>query len=80
MPDAPQRSTPSPGGPRLPRESEATVIVITGASSGIGRCTAGLFASRGWKVGLIARGGAGLRAARDDVERTAPWSRRHRST
>lgn len=69
MPDAPQRSTPSPGGPRLPRESEATVIVITGASSGIGRCTAGLFASRGWKVGLIARGGAGLRAARDDVER-----------
>jgi len=36
------------------------VLAITGASSGIGRCTARLFAARGWKVGLIARGEAGL--------------------
>jgi len=45
------------------------VVVITGASSGIGRCAAGLFARHGWRVGLIARGEAGLRAARGDVER-----------
>ncbi len=35
-------------------------VVITGASSGIGRCTALLFARNGWNVGLIARGHAGL--------------------
>ena len=32
------------------------VMVITGGSSGIGRCTAELFARRNWRVGLIARG------------------------
>lgn len=36
------------------------VVVITGASSGIGRCTAALFARQGWDVGLIARGAEGL--------------------
>jgi short-subunit dehydrogenase len=36
---------------------------------GTGRCTAGLFARRGWRVSLIARGQAGLRAAREDVVR-----------
>ena len=35
-------------------------VVITGASSGIGRCTAANFGAKGWKVGLIARGQAGL--------------------
>lgn len=45
------------------------VIVVTGASSGIGRATACLFARRGWRVGLVARGEAGLAAARGDVER-----------
>ncbi len=44
-------------------------MIITGASSGIGRCAAGLFAHHGWRVGLIARGEAGLRAACGDVER-----------
>jgi short-subunit dehydrogenase len=44
------------------------VVVITGGSSGIGRCTAGLFARRGWRVGLIARGEQGLAASRRDVE------------
>ena len=43
------------------------VVAITGASSGIGRCTATLFASRGWQVGLIARGSAGLAAVRDEI-------------
>lgn len=32
-------------------------IIITGASSGIGRATAELFLDKGWRVGLIARRG-----------------------
>ena len=54
---------------RASRPDKARVVVITGASSGIGRCTAGQFARHGWRVGLIARGQAGLRAACGDVER-----------
>lgn len=69
MPNAPQCSTQSVDGSSPPTEAKAPVIVITGASSGIGHCTAGLFARRSWRVGLIARGEAGLRAAYDDVER-----------
>jgi short-subunit dehydrogenase len=46
----------------------AQVVIITGGSSGIGRCTAALFARRGWKVGLIARGEEGLAASRADIE------------
>ena len=34
--------------------------MITGASSGIGRAAAAAFGMRGWRVGLIARGRAGL--------------------
>jgi short-subunit dehydrogenase len=44
------------------------VVVVTGASAGIGRATARLFASRGYDVGLIARGGDGLAAVRVEVE------------
>ncbi len=47
----------------------ASVVVITGGSSGIGRCTAALFARRGWRVGLIARGREGLAAAQCDLEK-----------
>jgi NAD(P)-dependent dehydrogenase (short-subunit alcohol dehydrogenase family) len=43
-------------------------VVVTGASAGIGRATARLFGERGANVGLIARGQAGLDAARRDVE------------
>ncbi len=43
-------------------------VVITGASGGIGRATARLFAERGAKVGLIARGRAGLEGAAREVE------------
>jgi short-subunit dehydrogenase len=43
------------------------VVIITGGSSGIGRCTAGLFARHGWTVGLIARGEAGLHDAAASV-------------
>jgi short-subunit dehydrogenase len=35
-------------------------VIITGGSSGIGRCTAALFARLGWRVGVIARGAVGL--------------------
>jgi short-subunit dehydrogenase len=49
-------------------ETVAKTVVITGGSSGIGRCTAALFARRGWRVGLIARGAEGLAATRGDIE------------
>jgi NADP-dependent 3-hydroxy acid dehydrogenase YdfG len=45
------------------------VVVITGASAGVGRATAVAFARKGATVALLARGEAGLEAARRDVER-----------
>jgi NAD(P)-dependent dehydrogenase (short-subunit alcohol dehydrogenase family) len=44
------------------------VVVITGASAGVGRATAIAFARRGWSVALLARGTDGLEGARRDVE------------
>jgi NAD(P)-dependent dehydrogenase (short-subunit alcohol dehydrogenase family) len=44
------------------------VVVVTGASGGIGRATAQLFAARGDTVALLARGPRGLDGARRDVE------------
>lgn len=44
------------------------VIVVTGASAGIGRAIVRLFAARGAHVGLIARGLDGLDGARREVE------------
>jgi len=44
------------------------IVVVTGASAGIGRATAIEFARHGWRVGLIARGADGLAGARRDVE------------
>jgi NADP-dependent 3-hydroxy acid dehydrogenase YdfG len=43
------------------------VVVITGASAGVGRATARKFGERGDKVALIARGRAGLEAAAAEV-------------
>jgi NAD(P)-dependent dehydrogenase (short-subunit alcohol dehydrogenase family) len=45
------------------------VAVVTGASAGVGRATAIEFARRGYNIGLIARGDAGLEGAADDVRR-----------
>ncbi len=60
-----ERSRPPPAPRAAPR-----IVIITGGSSGIGRAAAGLFARRGWSVGLIARGAAGLQAALADVQAT----------
>lgn len=48
--------------------SPRKVVVITGASAGIGRATAREFARHGWRVALLARGAEGLAAARHEVE------------
>lgn len=48
--------------------STSQVVVITGASGGIARATARMFAARGAKIGLLARGAVGLAAAANDVE------------
>jgi NAD(P)-dependent dehydrogenase (short-subunit alcohol dehydrogenase family) len=47
---------------------DSQTVVVTGASAGIGRATARLFGQRGDRVGLIARGQAGLEGAARDVE------------
>src|SRR5215469_2104278 len=47
--------------------SMAQTVVITGASAGIARATARLYGERGDRVGLIARGQAGLDGAAADV-------------
>jgi NAD(P)-dependent dehydrogenase (short-subunit alcohol dehydrogenase family) len=44
------------------------VVVITGASSGVGRATARAFAARGARLGLLARGLEGLEATCAEVE------------
>lgn len=45
------------------------VVVVTGASAGLGRAIARRFAQQGAQLGLIARGADGLRGARQEVER-----------
>jgi NAD(P)-dependent dehydrogenase (short-subunit alcohol dehydrogenase family) len=49
--------------------NEAEVVVITGASTGVGRATARAFAQRGvCRISLLARNQEGLEGARHDVE------------
>ncbi len=44
------------------------VVVVTGASAGVGRAVVQAFAKRGAHIGLLARGHAGLEGAQRDVE------------
>jgi NAD(P)-dependent dehydrogenase (short-subunit alcohol dehydrogenase family) len=44
------------------------IVMITGASAGVGRAVALAFARRGASIGLLARGRAGLEGARRDIE------------
>ena len=57
------RSRPS----RPPRMKPPQVVVVTGASAGVGRAVVRAFARRGASVGLLARGAAGLQAAATEV-------------
>jgi len=44
------------------------VVVVTGASAGVGRATVRAFAQRGACIGLVARGTDGLEAAAEEVD------------
>ena len=46
----------------------ARVVVVTGASAGIGRATVRAFARKGWDIALLARGVDRLEAARHEIE------------
>ncbi|MFA5039249.1 MAG: SDR family oxidoreductase [Candidatus Omnitrophota bacterium] len=50
------------------RKAGPDVVMITGASAGVGRATAVEFAKRGCSIGLFARGKERLRSALTDVE------------
>ncbi|PYS90260.1 MAG: short-chain dehydrogenase [Acidobacteria bacterium] len=56
------------GNNSVKRLAKPEVVVITGASAGLGRVTARAFAREGAYVGLLARGRDGLEGARRDVE------------
>lgn len=53
---------------RKPPEGRPEVVVVTGASAGVGRAVVRRFAEEGARIGLIARGIDGLEGARRDVE------------
>jgi len=57
------------------RRTRREIVVITGASAGVGRATVRAFARRGAYSGLVARGRDGLEGARQDVEALGarPW-------
>lgn len=51
------------------KDQQPEVVVITGASAGIGRATVRAFARRGASLGLLARGQEGLEGARREVKK-----------
>jgi NAD(P)-dependent dehydrogenase (short-subunit alcohol dehydrogenase family) len=51
----------------MSRHQDPKVVVVTGASAGIGRASAKAFGARGDSVALLARGEMGLAGAADDV-------------
>jgi NAD(P)-dependent dehydrogenase (short-subunit alcohol dehydrogenase family) len=51
----------------MPRDKQPEVVVITGASAGVGRAAVRAFAKRGAHIGLVARGEDGLEGARREV-------------
>jgi NADP-dependent 3-hydroxy acid dehydrogenase YdfG len=51
----------------MPRSISKQVVVVTGASSGVGRAIARAFGAAGAKVGLIARGLDGLEACAEEI-------------
>jgi NAD(P)-dependent dehydrogenase (short-subunit alcohol dehydrogenase family) len=52
----------------MSRGKSHEVVVITGASAGVGRATVRAFADRGASIGLLARNREALEAARQEVE------------
>src|SRR5688572_17112575 len=52
----------------MPATRSPQVVVVTGASAGVGRATVREFARAGAQIALLARGREGLEAARGEVE------------
>src|SRR5688572_24355937 len=51
----------------MKKPAKPEVVVVTGASAGLGRAIARAFAAQGAHIGLVARGSEGLEAARREV-------------
>src|SRR5690606_33667373 len=52
----------------LEKDPQRQVVVITGASAGVGRAVARAFAGQGARVALLARGQERLRAAAREIQ------------